>query len=89
MLGMERDTFLIDIRTSSVYNLGGEAGIDDAEKQMQSICGPKDVRYKSNRFIVISGIEWGIDSYNPKTRVNKSTYNPNVIKKGKYFSSQY
>ena len=87
MLGMETDVFLIDTKTGKTYNIGEEASMDEVEKQIQFICGPKDARYKANRFVIISGVEWGIYTFNPKTRRIKHIHNPNMVRKGKRFAS--
>jgi hypothetical protein len=89
MLGTETDVFLIDTQADRVYNLGEGVGTDAVERMMRKICGPHDVRYFSERFIVISGIEWGVESFNPKTLKVRSIYNTKVIKSGRRFSSQY
>lgn len=88
MLGLEKDVFVIDTVTGKVYNLGEEVGMNAAEKQMQDICGPeKDQVYKCYRFIIISGLEWGVETFDPKTREVQSLHNSQVVKKGRHFSS--
>jgi len=89
MLGCETDVFLIDTKTGRVYNLGEEVGIKPARALMEKICGPHDVKYFNKRFVTINGVEWGVDSYNPKTKRTRSIYNPRVIRRGKRFASQY
>ena len=89
MLGTETDVFLIDTQADRVYNLGEEVGIAEVHAKMREICGPHDVRYFSERFIIINGIEWGIESFNPKTRVSRSTYSKEVIRSGRHFASRY
>lgn len=88
MLGMEKDIFLIDTKTGKTYNIGEEA-VDDVDKQIQSICGLKSAKYRANRFVIIRGTECGIYTLNSKTRRTKFIHNPNMIKKGKQFASNY
>jgi hypothetical protein len=89
MLGHETDLFVIDTVSGEVYNLGASAGIKDIEALMQKKSGNHNARYYANRFVVISGIELGVDSLDKDGKGYTSIYNSNVIKKGSYFGSGY
>lgn len=88
MLGMEKDVFLIDTHTNKIYNMGEEA-IDDVSKQIRDICGPASAKYRADRFVIIRGTECGIYTLNSKTRRIRFIYNPDMIRKGKQFASNY
>lgn len=84
MLGKETDLFLIDTWDGSIYNFGYTSRAGEKMHRLIDKKAPRataDARAK--RFIIISGIELGVDK-EIKKRTFISVYNPKVKKMSKY-----
>lgn len=94
MLGTETDLILIDLVIGRALNFGyAENAMRDALTHMDRMMPDSTVQEKSRRFLVVSGVELGIDRSRKikgsKNRMVETIYCERLDRCGKHFSSNY